>query len=366
MKITKKPYIDANKLKIITFFIIFVHFYITNVHAQTFNGFNVNNSIIPHSEIYSGGPPKDGIPALTDPKFENISATKWLDDDSRVLGISKNGIAKAYPLKIMNWHEIVNDQFGSDYIMISYCPLCFSGMAFKAQINGKRHIFGVSGLLYNSDVLLFDRNTESLWSQIMSRGVAGEYVNAELELVPLENTSWLDWRTKHPDTLVLSRDTGYTRDYSRDPYKNYRQSPETIFPVKFRSKGYHPKEIVIGITIDNHAKAYPFIELSKSENKIFSDIVANKTVLIEFNSNEQSARIFDANCEPLPATTLYWFAWYTFHPHTEIYKTPHKNQHSDTSSCAESRRQDAENVSHVCQYVNKSNADNVNNCKQNK
>ena len=326
----KKTYIERNKPKIITFFIIFVLFYVANVHAQTFNGFNVNNSIIPHSEI-------DGIPALTDPKFENISASRWLDDDSRVLGISKNGIAKAYPLNIMNWHEIVNDQFGNDYVMVSYCPLCFSGMAFNAKINGTRHIFGVSGLLYNSDVLLFDRNTESLWSQIMSRGVSGEYINTELESVPLENTTWLDWRTRHPDTLILSRDTGYTRDYSRDPYKNYRQSPETIFPVKFRSKGYHPKEIVIGITIDNQAKAYPVIELSKSGNKIFSDKIANKKVLIEFNSNERSARIFDTNCNLLPATTLYWFAWYTFHPDTEIYKTSHKNQHSDTSSCTETR-----------------------------
>ena len=333
--------------KTLNFLIILVLFYIANVYAQTFNGFKVNNSTVPHSEIFSGGPPKGGIPALTDPMFENISAGKWLQDDSRVLGISKNGITKAYPLNIMNWHEIVNDQFGNSYVMVSYCPLCFSGMAFNAKINGERHLFGVSGLLYNSDVLLFDHNTESLWSQIMSRAISGEYVNTELEPVPLENTTWLDWRTRHPDTLVLSRDTGYTRDYSHDPYKNYRQSPETIFPVKFRSKGYHPKEIVIGITIDNHAKAYPIIELSKSENKIFSDIVANKTVLIEFNSNERSARIFDANCVPLPATTLYWFAWYTFHPDTEIYKTPHKNQHSDTSSCTETKRQDAENVSHA-------------------
>lgn len=335
MKMINKSYIDASKQKIIALLIVFVFFYIANIHAQTFNGFKVNNSIIPHSEILSGGPSKDGIPALTDPKFENTTAVKWLNDESRVLGISKNGIAKAYPLNIMNWHEIVNDQFGSDYVMVSYCPLCFSGMAFNAKINGVRHLFGVSGLLYNSNVLLYDRNTNSLWSQIMSRAISGEYINTELESVPLKNTTWLNWRTKHPDTLILSRDTGHTRDYSHDPYINYRQSPETMFPVKFRSKGYHPKEIVIGITIDNHTKVYPVSELSKSKNKIFSDKVANKTVIIEFNSDERSARIFDVNCEPLTATTLYWFAWYTFHPDTEIYKTHHKNQSRDTSPCAD-------------------------------
>jgi len=333
MKMIKKTSTDANKPKIFAFLIIYVFFYMENVHAQTFNGFEVNNSIVPQSEILSGGPPKGGIPALTDPKFENTAAAKWLNDDARVLGISKNGITKAYPLNIMNWHEIVNDQFGNDYVMVSYCPLCFSGMAFNAKINSARHLFGVSGLLYNSDVLLYDRNTDSLWSQIMSRAISGKYVNTELESVPLENTTWLHWRTKHPDTLILSRDTGYTRDYSHDPYLNYRQSPETMFPVKFRSKGYHPKEIVIGLTIDNHAKAYPVIELSKSKNTIFSDKVSNKTVIIQFNSNERSAMIFDANCKPLPATTLYWFAWYTFHPDTEIYKSHNENQYSNTTLC---------------------------------
>lgn len=309
--------------------------YVNEVRSETNNGFDLSRSIVPRSEILSGGPPRDAIPALTDPEFIPVGKADWMKDDARILGVYINGIAKAYSLQIMNWHEIVNDTFGNKHILITYCPLCFSGIAFDPVIDGDRHLFGVSGLLYNSDVLLYDRNTNSLWSQIMSRAISGEYVNTELEPVPLENTTWLDWRTRHPDTLVLSRDTGYTRDYSHDPYINYRQSPETMFPVKFRSKGYHPKEIVIGITIDNHAKAYPVFELSKSRNKIFSDKVANKTVIIEFNRNERSARIFGANCEPLPATTLYWFAWYTFHPDTEIYKTHHKNQHSDTSPCTD-------------------------------
>ena len=140
--------------------------------VRELNGFDVSDSLIPTSDIHRGGPPRDGIPALTDPAFENAGAATWLAGEDRVLGVARNGVAKAYPLGIMNWHEVVNDRFADEHIVVTYCPLCYSGMAFEAGINDERHLFGVSGLLFNSDVLLYDGNSESLWSQIMGSAVS--------------------------------------------------------------------------------------------------------------------------------------------------------------------------------------------------
>ena len=317
---------------LVLLFLVSPFFYVNEVHAETDNGFDLSKSIVPRSEIFSGGPPRDGIPALTDPEFISIGKADWMNDKSRVLGIYINGIAKAYPLEIMNWHEIVNDTIGNKHILITYCPLCFSGIAFDPVFNGERHLFGVSGLLYNSDVLLYDRKTNSLWSQIMSRAVTGQYVNKKLTPIPIENTTWRDWQSKYPDTLVLSKNTGSFRNYERDPYIDYRQSSETMFPVKFRAQGYHPKELVLGITINNKSKAYPISELSRT-NGFINDKIAGEHIYINFNKNEISGTILDSECNPLPATTLFWFAWYTFHPDTEIFKASKIDQALNHEHC---------------------------------
>lgn len=118
--------------------------------ADVINGFDLSDTLIPRTEIAHGGPPRDGIPALTDPRFEPATAVSGMRDDERVLGLVRNGIAKAYPLSILTWHEIVNDRFGDEPIVVTYCPLCFTGMAFEAALDGRRHHFGVSGLLYTA------------------------------------------------------------------------------------------------------------------------------------------------------------------------------------------------------------------------
>lgn len=299
------------------------------IHAarsDPYNGFDLSQSVISASHIYHGGPPRDGIPALTDPVFEKTAEATWLNDDARILGIELNGIAKAYPLNILNWHEIVNDRFGADYVVVTYCPLCFSGMAFNARIDGKRHLFGVSGLLYNSDVLLYDDKTESLWTQIGSRAISGKYVNRKLQQIPLKNTAWGEWRSKHPSSLVLSVGTGYRRDYSQDPYEAYKNSAATMFPVSFRAQGYHPKEPVLGVIINNQARAYPVSELSQTSGFI-EDIAGGRKVYVSFNPRHQSGEIFNQHCERLSPVMMYWFAWYTFHPDTEIFKAEHSVQH---------------------------------------
>jgi hypothetical protein len=283
------------------------------------NGFDLSDPLVPREYIAAGGPARDGIPALTDPRFVTARQARFLDPEDRVLGVYRNGVAKAYPLPIMNWHEVVNDRFGDEYVVVTYCPLCFSGMAFAAELEGERHEFGVSGLLYNSDVLLFDRPTESLWSQIDSFAITGPYKGRRLEPVPLVNTAWREWKRRHPGTLVLSLETGHRRNYDRDPYAWYDQSPDLMFPVRFRALGYHPKEYVLGITLDGEAKAYPVSELARAPER-FEDEVGGTAIVVHYDDENVSGEIRDADGELLPGVMAYWFAWFAFHPETGIYK----------------------------------------------
>lgn len=297
--------------------------YISWVRAFDIHGFDLDGALVPEKEILSGGPPKDGIPAIDKPIFIAASKAKSIRDSERVLGITRNGISKAYPIRIMNWHEIVNDSFNGEAITVTYCPLCGSGMAFKAQIAGKPLRFGVSGLLYNSDVLLFDRETESLWSQILSKAISGPMKGKVLTGIPIDHTSWADWRKQHPYTLLLSDETGFKRDYENNPYADYDMNDEIIFPVRFRAQGYHPKEQVFGLKINNIAKAYPFVELAKSPGEIpgeIKDSIDGKNITIRFDKEHKVARAFDADGKQIAGVTLFWFAWYTFNPQTAVYR----------------------------------------------
>lgn len=277
------------------------------------------HSAIPLQEIHSGGPQKDAIPAIDNPRFVQAGATDHLKPETRILGLSWNGIAKAYPIGIMNWHEIVNDRFAEEPVVITYCPLCGSGVAFSAQVAGEVLQFGVSGLLYNSDVLLYDRKTESLWSQLLARAVTGEMNGTRLKVLPLQVTSWSEWRGQHPETWVLSRETGHYRNYDRDPYAGYESSEGIYFPVKQRDPRYHPKERVFGLEIDGQFKAYPVAELSRTRGEI-EDRFAGQSVTIQYNPASQSARFFDGRGNELTVIHSYWFAWYAFHPDTAVFR----------------------------------------------
>ncbi len=286
------------------------------------NGFDLAGALVPVDEILQGGPPKDGIPAIDRPTLVGARDATELRPDDMVLAVFRNGIAKAYPIRILNWHEVVNDRFGADNVVITFCPLCGSGMVFEAKAGGRALRFGVSGLLYNSDVLLYDRETQSLWSQIRAQAVAGPLKGGHLTAVPVLHTTWADWRARHRESLVLSQKTGFSRDYERDPYAGYEESAELLFPVRFRAEGFHPKERVLGIVLDGKAKAYPFVELAKGAGEI-ADTVAGRAVRIRYSREHQSAEAFDAKGQPLVATPLFWFAWAAFHPATELYRAPH-------------------------------------------
>lgn len=282
------------------------------------NDFDLTGSLVPFDEILSGGPPRDGIPAIDRPKFVKAGESHNLMPQDRVLGIVRSGVAKAYPIRILDWHEIVNDRFGNEAIAVTYCPLCGTGMAFEATRGNKTLSFGVSGLLYNSDVLLYDRQTESLWSQIMRTAISGPFKGEKLKSVPISHTSWADWKKRHPGTLVLSTDTGFRRDYDRSPYSGYDKSEMVIFPIKFRSQGYHPKEQVIGLEIDGKFKAYPFAELAKTRGEI-ADTINGKPVTVRFDAEHRTGAVFDEKGSELPTVIAFWFAWFGFHPETEIF-----------------------------------------------
>jgi len=277
-------------------------------------GFATTPSIVPAERIVSGGPPKDGIPALTYPKTVSAEvAAAWLKPEDRILGVVIQGKARAYPIRILNWHEIVNDRIDGRNFVVTYCPLCGSGMAFDSNDR-----FGVSGLLYESDVLLYDKKTESLWSQLLAQAVAGPRAGERLTALPLAHTSWRQWVQAHPDTTVLSRHTGYARDYGRDPYAGYDRTAAIYFPVQHRDNRLHPKAWVIGLEMNGKYRAWAMNALKKAGQ--IRETWQGVPLLIRYDQKGESVEIVNADSGArLPSIRLYWFAWFTFHPRTELW-----------------------------------------------
>ena len=191
----------------------------------------------------SGGPGKDGIPALDNPNFVSASATRF-DDDELIIGVTHNGEAKAYPYAILNWHEIVNDEIGGVPVAVTYCPLCETNPVFIREVNGEETTFGVSGLLWNSCLVMYDRATESLWIQPWGVSVHGQAQDEQLQQIIAHRTTLGEWKAQHPHTQVLSDKTGHIRDYRFYPYGDYYTSENLIFEVENQQAlTTHPKEI---------------------------------------------------------------------------------------------------------------------------
>tara|TARA_R110002110_G_scaffold205066_7_gene417302 strand:- start:460165 stop:461169 length:1005 start_codon:yes stop_codon:yes gene_type:complete len=284
-----------------------------------FNDFDVENSIIDPIDIYHGGPDRNGIPAIDRPLFASGEAREGLlGMDERVLAVHYNGISKAYPVAIMDHHEVVNDFFGIQAVTITFCPLCGTGMAFMANTGGKSLSFGVSGLLYNSNVLLYDRNTESLWSQVMKTAISGPMKGHRLDDIPLEHSTWGQWLKRYPDSLLLTQDTGFDRDYSADVYYDYKRLPMVYYPTVHQDLRLTAKDWVIGVTLHDSAIAIPYKELDKAESPLITR-VGGREIRVEWDKKASSARVFNDDGEQIPATAGYWFAWVAFHPDTELF-----------------------------------------------
>jgi hypothetical protein len=314
---------------------------------------NVRHSV-PLGAIFHGGPPKDGIPALTRPNVIPAAAADYLDATDVVLGLELNGETRAYPLLIMNWHEIVNDTLGGVPVALTYCPLCGTGIAFDPVIDGVAVEFGVSGLLHNSDLLMYDRATDtpSLWQQALGRAVVGPQTGAKLTIMPVAHARWGEWSAIHPDTTVLSTDTGYGRNYARDPYAGYADDPVLFFPVDGAKPDLPRKTWVYGLIHNGQTRAYPLERFGQL--RAANDVVGGEgIVVITGEGSPPGARVYqrglvrfalaggvltDAdggvwqttetellgpNGESLRRLTegfvAFWFAWSAFYPGTDIY-----------------------------------------------
>ncbi|PWQ96204.1 DUF3179 domain-containing protein [Leucothrix arctica] len=290
-----------------------------SLSAATKNDFDLTGSLIPIDEILQGGPPRDGIPSIDKPVFVSASQAKFMQPKDRVIGITVNGESRAYPINILNWHEIVNDTIQGRPVSVTYCPLCGTGIVYEGNQGGRTLKLGVSGLLYNSDVLLYDRQTETLWSQILSKGISGPLKGQKLTMIESSQTRWSKWLKQHPNTKVLSTQTGYSRDYRSSPYGNYDNNTNLYFPVSRESRRYHPKERVLGITINGKTKAYPFKELAKLGTTQLKDTFQGQALTINFDVPNRDGNIRDAAGRPVELVNGFWFAWYAFHQQTAVF-----------------------------------------------
>lgn len=283
--------------------------------AGPFNGFDVSNAIVPLEEIRSGGPPRDGIPAIDRPRFVSPRAVRDLQPEDRVISVTAGGQTRAYPLRILNHHEIVNDEFGRSALAITYCALCGTAMVFDRNMEGRTLDFGVSGLLHYSALLMYDRQTESLWSQVGMQSISGPLVGATLTLIPSETMTWEAWRTRYPQGQVLSSNTGVRRDYSRNPYAGYERSDRVAYPVPHTRDELPNKDWVTGIVVNGQAFAIPLRTLAAVGR--VEHVIGGVPIEVRHDAQSESVIVVDQRTgQRIPYVNLYWFAWQAFHPHT--------------------------------------------------
>ncbi len=247
--------------------------------------------LIPTGEVRDGGPGKDGIPALLNPKTVLPSEASYLSDDDLVIGYANKGEAKAYPHKILDWHEIINDRVGSTEIAITYCPLTGTGVGWSREHNRSITTFGVSGLLYNTNLIPYDRATNSNWTQIGLTCVNGERAGEEIGTFPVVETTWGVWKKMFPNTEVVSDDTGYSRNYENYPYGHYREEDGLLFSVAINDTRLPQKERVHAIIIEDMVKIYqlPYF----IPNPIYIDEIDGNQIVIAGNAAQKFAVSFE-------------------------------------------------------------------------
>lgn len=289
--------------------------YDTDILRDTFGFDESTTKSVPLEDLHQGCPARDCIPSIDAPKYIPANGARHVADDDRVIAISLNGDKRAYPARILDRHEIVNDTIGGVPIAITWCPLCGSAVGIEREVDGEITEFGVSGVLYNSDLVFYDRASNTLWDQVEARGIVGPKTGKQLTLVSLAMTTWSRWRDAHPDTLVLSPDTGFEKDYSIDPYAEYRAAAGLMFPVSAEDDRIHPKSVVHGFDVDGVQIAYTQALLEKSRNY---ESKLGEFELTATLHDDGSVTLTDQHGETYVGTRLFWFAWYTFHPDTRL------------------------------------------------
>ncbi len=320
------------------------------------------------NKVRSGGVPPDGIPSIDDPVYvtaEEADETlgDLLKDDSVVFGLNYAGTKIAYPQIVMVWHEIVNEKISGDQLSVTYCPLTGTAIGYKGKVAGKRSEFGTSGKLLNSNLVMYDRatGTDSYWPQILGRSVQGPHMGDRLDFFPVLWTTWGRWKDKHPDTTVLTSDTGYIRSYGNDPYGSYRkdntyyQQGQPMYGVIDASDSFQDKKVVVGVKVKDCALAVPKAEfrstgLAQTELggtpilivheesldvvRAFSRKVGGETkkfvkedgnlvsqtdgTIWEMTGEPVEGPLSNQKLQPVPFFDAMWFSWYSFYPDTRV------------------------------------------------
>jgi hypothetical protein len=245
---------------------------------------------VPYSEILSGGPPKDGIPPIDRPSFVDVEqASEWLDPVEPVVFVQVGEESRAYPLQILTWHEIVNDTLGGLPLVVTFCPLCNTAIAFERQLDDLLLDFGTTGRLRYSNLIMYDRQTETWWQQATGEAIAGELVGSKLVFYPAAIISWEDFKSANPDGLVLSRETGFSRPYGENPYGGYDDVNNP--PFLYRGPGIPdvlpPVARVLTVDFEEEAVAYPYEVLE--EMRVVNDTVAGNDIVLFWQPGTASA-----------------------------------------------------------------------------
>lgn len=267
--------------------------------------------LIPENEVRDGGPGKDGIPAINNPSFIKASEVTYLNDNDLVLGFADGDDLRAYPHKILDWHEIINDDTPNHSMAVIYCPLTGTGIGWDREINGMKTTFGVSGLLYNSNIIPYDRATNSNWSQLLLKSVNGNRKGTDAKTFNLLETSWKTWKAMYPNSKIISAKTGYNRSYNTYPYGNYKSNTNLLFPVSNSDMRLHPKKRMLAIINDGKAAGFTFNEAASGitvqqagfDNKSYvvaSNFEANFMVAFNAVLNDGTKLSFSAVPNQLP------------------------------------------------------------------
>ncbi len=278
---------------------------------------------VPLEEIIGGGPPKDGIPSIDNPKFVSVSEADYLSDNDPGMVVDIDGVQRFYPYQILVWHEVVNDTINGRRVLVTYCPLCFSGIVYDPTVDGEQVEFGTSGKLWESNLVMYDRKTDSYWSQILGEAIVGEKTGTKLKVLPSDLAKFGDWKKQYPAGQVLSRETGATRTYGTDPYGDYYSNNDIFFPVSKTDERLDPKEFIFGIVTDTEEKAYPIAQLKKAGE--VEDTVAGRTFVFKFESDIDAVRVFekkaDGKLERFNPINGYWFSWIAAYPESKLYES---------------------------------------------
>jgi hypothetical protein len=289
-----------------------------SVRPAALKPFNMDDLTVPADQLLSGGPPKDGIPALVNPHAVPVAEADFLKPGNRVIGVTLGGQDRAYPINILNWHEVINDRLGDVPIAVIYCPLCDSASVVDRRIGEQTLTFGVSGLLYNSNVVFYDRTHQSLWSQVGLTALSGPYAGQSLKHLVWELRPFGRWKKDHPQGTVATFQTGHARDYRRNPYSSYFRTDDLMFPVARSDARLGPKTVVVGVRIGAAARADPLDRIAQAKGGRVVDSVTGHRVVLRVDAVTRGV-VLEAVPPGAKVVHTFWFAWAAFHPHTDIY-----------------------------------------------